>query len=82
MCPGVRPRTVEQCADLIVQYLLGVPGHRVYRKSVDDFSNVWLPYYVNRVFYVSEQRIRDNYRPAHVSINLLYTYLGESKAMT
>ena len=73
----MRPSTLQQFADLLIQYLLTIPGQRVYMQ--EEGSNEWLPYYVNYVEHHREYRDRRrDFVPAYVEIHLLYWLLGNT----
>ena len=73
----MRPSTLQQFADLLVQYLLTIPGQRVYIR--EDGSNEWMPYYVNYVEHHREYRDRRrDFQPAHVEIQLMHWLLGNT----
>ena len=73
-----RGRTLQQFADLLVQYILGSPGRRIYQQQPE--SGEWLTHYVNYVDYEREVRTRDGrYNPAVVTIHTLHWNLGKQR---
>ena len=73
----MRPTTLQQFADLLIQYLLTIPGQRVYMQ--ERGSNEWLPYYVNYVEHHREYRDRRrDFVPASVEIHLMHWLLGNT----
>ena len=73
----MRPSTLQQFADLLIQYLLTIPGQRVYMQ--EEGSNEWLPYYVNYVEHHREYRDRRrDFQPAYVEIHLMHWLLGNT----
>ena len=70
-----RPETLHMFSDMLTQYLLDIPGQRVYMQESD--TQGWLPYYVNYVEYQRERRDRDGYiHPAYTEIVMVYWLLG------
>ena len=75
---AARPRTLQQFSDMLTEYVRTSPGRRLYLQ--DQGTGEWLPYYVNFIEYVHEQRnYRDRYdfTPAHVLIHMMYWELGK-----
>ena len=69
------PRTLQQFADLLTEYIRTSPGHRIYQQQ--DDSDTWLTYYVNHIEYEREHRSRGGgYNAAHVKLHLLHWMLG------
>ncbi len=72
---NVRARTIRHFSSILTEYLRKVPGHRLYRR-VDDEGIAHVCYYVNDVQCHPPQTSRDNYRPAYVTVSLVYHHLG------
>ena len=74
-----RPRTLRQFADLLTEYIRTSPGQRIYKQTA---SGEWRAYYVNFIEYEREQRATRHYdyRPANVTMGLLYWQLGSQYA--
>lgn len=68
-----KARTVRQFETLLRQFLLGVPGHRIYKRHAEG---AMLAYYVSDVEY-HPPRDRDGYHsPAYVEMTLMYEAVG------
>ena len=71
------PKTLQEFADLVTEYLRRAPGRRVYR--YDQATGAWEAFYANFVEYERERRNprdRYDYTPASVAIHLLYWEMG------
>lgn len=75
---GLKARTVRGFEPILEQYLLKVPGHRVYAKSDHD-PELWEAYYVKRVTYSPPNE--RNGSPAEVSMTLLWEEFGGKHSM-
>lgn len=73
---GQKVRKVEQFEDLLIEYLLHVPGHRVFKKHDKD-GQAWLCYYIKRVQY--HEKVVHNYdtTPEHVDMAYAYEEFGK-----
>ena len=69
----MKARTVRQFEALLRQYLLDVPGHRIYKRHEDS---AMLAYYVSDVEYQPPNETRDYRRPASVEMGLIYEEIG------
>jgi hypothetical protein len=75
--PNAKARTVEQFAGLLKNYLLRVPRHWVFQVDDEQAPDpIWLPYYVSVVTYHPPEKQRDDYRPAYVSMRMVYDRFG------
>ena len=70
---GLKPRTVRAFETILQQFLLKVPGHRLYAKSEHD-PELWEPFYVNRIEYEPPNERVGN--PAQVVLYLLWEEFG------
>ena len=78
---GEHPRTLEQFADLLTQYVFTAPGKRIYQQQEE--SGEWLAYYVNYIEHQREQRDRHGgYVAATVKMVLLNWLLGGVESYT
>lgn len=76
-----RPQTLHIFADMLTQYLLDIPGHRVYIQEKD--TQGWLAHYTNYIEFHPERRDREGYViPAYVEVVLMYWMLGSRLAKT
>lgn len=76
---GLKPRTVRAFEAILQQYLLKVPGHRVYAKS-EHSPDLWEPYYVDRVQYDPPNERTGS--PAEVDMTLMWEEFGGRKSKT
>jgi len=68
---SVKPRSVEQFADMATELIRTSAGHRLYRK--DPERDIWLAYYVNRVAYHPPEHRSHGYEtPPSCSIRLIW----------
>lgn len=65
----IKPRSVRQFTELLINYLAKVEGHRIYDKFGDD---IWMPYYVNRIEYEPPEHRSGSFYPPHCNVTLLY----------
>ncbi len=68
-----KARTVRQFKSLLEQYLLDVPGHRIYKRHDEG---AMLAYYVTEIEYHPPNTTRDYRRPAVVEMSLAYEEIG------
>jgi hypothetical protein len=68
-----KARTVRQFEALLKQYLLKVPGHRVYKRHEEG---ALLAYYVRKIEYTPPSERGDYKHPAYVEMQLVYEELG------
>lgn len=68
-----RARTVRQFEALLKQYLLDVPGHRIYKRHEEG---ALLAYYVKSVEYHPPSDYSGRHIPAYVEMKLVYEELG------
>lgn len=70
-------KNVRQFASVLIRHMKKVAGQRVYMK--DDESNVWWPYYMERVTYhpATWSGRGNDQIPAHTVINLFYFEFGK-----
>lgn len=76
----VKPRTVEQFAELLRRFIGTFKRHHVYER--DEANAAWLPYYVEDVVYHPPQTYRDNPSPPYVSADLFWMEFGVRKNET
>ena len=62
---GAKPRNLKGFISLLREYLLTIPGPRVYARNEDE---MWLAYYVEEIDYHSA----DKYRTERVTVDLVY----------
>lgn len=68
-----KARTVRQFEPILKQYLLKVPGHRVYLRHEEG---AMLCYYVKKTEYNPPNNYSNNRTPAHVTMSLVYDTQG------
>jgi hypothetical protein len=80
--PGAqKARTIKQFEPLLIRVLGKSPGHRLYLKG-DEFGDVWLAVYVDKIEYVPESKDRGYYHPAHVWMRTTWEQFGGHKQKT
>ncbi len=75
---GTKPRTVQQFSSLLTEYLLPVPGHRLFERVHEE---LWLCHYVNEVAYHRKQG-HPYEHPAFVSMELQHHEFGSGTEKT
>ncbi len=69
----MKARTVRQFETLLRQFLLKVPGHRIYKRHDEG---AMLAYYVSKVEYHPPNNSREYRTPARVVMDLVYEEIG------
>lgn len=69
----VKARTVKQFRDLLVNYLLPLPRHWLFKKESDG---VWLPYFVQNIEYHPPKSNSYGSNPAYVEMDMVYEKFG------
>jgi ATPase family associated with various cellular activities (AAA) len=79
---AAKPRKLLHFADLLTEFMLGQPGHRIYQR-LPGREDVWLASYVNEVEHHEEIKERDYVRaPENVSMELVFDKLGKQESET
>lgn len=78
---GQKARSLPIFKSLLVAYLMKVPGHRVYKPLDGVEGHAWA-YYVAEVQYHPEEKSRDYYSPAYVSMSMYYEEFGMRRSKT
>jgi hypothetical protein len=76
----VKARTVEKFTDLLIHYLLGVPGHRIFKR--DTKNEVNLCYYVGQVDFIPKKIHEKSTTPAHCDMAVFFREFGGQKGKT
>lgn len=66
-----KARSLPIFRSLLVQYLMKVPGHRLYKPLEGVEGHAWA-YYVANIEYHPEVKHRDSYQPAYVEMKMYY----------
>lgn len=76
----MKARTVRQFEALLKQYLLPVPGHRIYHRHEEG---AMLCYYVSEIEYNPPSTSSGGYKnPAYVDMSLVYEEIGGNHSMS
>lgn len=79
----LKARTLRAFETILQQYLLKVPGHRIYAKLDDeDAADQWLAYYVEGIKYHPAEDRRGDYVPARVIMSIFWTRFGGRRSTT
>ncbi|MBU1173285.1 MAG: ATP-binding protein [Proteobacteria bacterium] len=77
--PGTQKvRKLEHFCDLLGEYILQVPGHRIFQKHDKD-GNAWLCYYVESIEYHPARQGNYGDKPAYVEMTTMYDKFGSRK---
>jgi hypothetical protein len=73
-------KNVRQFSSVLIRHMRKIAGQRVYMK--DDASNVWWPYYMERVIYYPKTPTYrgDGDIPAHCDVSLFYYEFGKRQS--
>lgn len=77
----VRIRRVQQFEQLLIEFLLKVPGRRLFAKHDKD-GNAWLCYYVSKVEYHPEYDSEHRHYPERVTVRFVYDQYGTRQEFT
>ena len=76
----VKARNSAQAAQLLIEYLRPVPGHRIYKRGINE-GNVCFAYYVNTITHREKEITPRGVIPAYLSISLLFQEFGGGEGM-
>lgn len=77
----LKARTLQQFSSIVTQYLLQIPGHRLYER-LDIEGLAYIAFYVNDVTFHAAIMHSNHRQPAYVEITLLHIELGGRRSTT